>query len=497
MKLSAHAEVGIYESLQVIDSWRVLAKNARINSPERLVQLQLELSLCRWDIICLSETRCQTQDVFLDGGHRLISSNSSNARSPASGVAILLHQRWTGRVARKICLHDRVMAIDVKVSRRTIRIIAVYLPNSWTYDLQYFQEIFDDIERLSMETADKGYALIIAGDFNLSLERGDRGKIMKEFCTQFCLDIANGHTHAEEANTWTFESSIHGLYRLDYILHSLVFRSYDVSANDDLDLGSDHRNVSTSLEILRSQQLWKKRCKSFKGWKSKLNNSREPEIYHGHLQKLFEKLSPTCLHELGEIAVQSVDPGGERFQGPKDVKRPAQSRELKDLILQRKEASSIQTRKDMSKKIQKQVRKEVRLWKTKWAEYLLLKFMNTKYFQKINISQIRSAACPIDSEAFASFLEELFSNEAHLIASDDEKMKIQDIPPFQFEELERVLKGMTNLRGADEDGVVVEMIKYASKSFKITLLSFYNQRLLDDCFDESWHTTILQMLSKD
>ena len=57
-----------------------------------------------------------------------------------------------------------------------------------------------------------------------------------------------------------------------------------------------------------------------------------------------------------------------------------------------------------------------------------------------------------------------------MIASDDEKMKIQDIPPFQFEELERALKGMTNLRGADEDGVVVEMIKYASKSFKITLL---------------------------
>ena len=77
---------------------------------------------------------------------------------------------------------------------------------------------------------------------------------MKKFCTQFCLDIANGRTPAEEANTWTFESSIHGLYRLDYILHSLVFRSYDVSANDDLDLGSDHRNVSASLEISVPQQ---------------------------------------------------------------------------------------------------------------------------------------------------------------------------------------------------------------------------------------------------
>ena len=102
---------------------------------------------------------------------------------------------------------------------------------------------------------ESGKKVIIAGDFNLSLERGDRGKIMKEFCTQFCLDIANGHTPAEEANTWTFESSIHGLYRLDYILHSLVFCSYDKSAHDELHLGSDHRNVSISLEIIRSQQL--------------------------------------------------------------------------------------------------------------------------------------------------------------------------------------------------------------------------------------------------
>ena len=90
-----------------------------------------------------------------------------------------------------------------------------------------------------------------------------------------------------------------------------------------------------------------------------MNNSREPEIYHDHLQNLLEKSSPTCLHELGEIVVQSADLGGERFQGPKGVKRPVQFCELKNLILQRKEASSIQTRKDMSKKIQKQLQKEV------------------------------------------------------------------------------------------------------------------------------------------
>ena len=36
-----------------------------------------------------------------------------------------------------------------------------------------------------------------------------------------------------------------------------------------------------------------------------------------------------------------------------------------------------------------------------------------------------------------------------------------------------MLKGMPNPRGADEDGIVVEMIKHASKSFKDMLLSVY------------------------
>ena len=93
MESSALAEDGIYESLEVIDSWRVLAKNARINSLERLVQLQLELSLVKWDIVCFSETRCRSQDIFIDDGHRLICSNSDEARSAASGVAILVHRR--------------------------------------------------------------------------------------------------------------------------------------------------------------------------------------------------------------------------------------------------------------------------------------------------------------------------------------------------------------------------------------------------------------------
>ena len=117
--------------------------------------------------------------------------------------------------------------------------------------------------------------------------------------------------------------------------------------------------------------------------KHKLNNSSQPEIYYDFLQRPLAESPPTCLYELGQIAVQSAEAGSERFQGPKGVKRPAQSLELKDLCIQRKEARNMQTRKDLRKKIQRQARNEVPLWKTKGTEYFFQKFAIQHLFKTL------------------------------------------------------------------------------------------------------------------
>ena len=62
---------------------------------------------------------------------------------------------------------------------------------------------------------------------------------------------------------------------------------------------------------------------------------------------------------------------------------------------------------------------------------------------------------------------------------------IQFIQMFTLDELERALKAMSNLRSADEDGIVVEMIKYANIQFKEALIIFFNQILMEGIFDES------------
>ena len=152
------------------------------------------------------------------------------------------------------------MAIDLKIAQKIIRVIAVYLPHMG-YDWNYFINIFTDIEGLVMEAMNKGYTLVLAGDFNLTLDQGQRGDVMKELCTTFSLEIANGRTMADSSDTWTWKSSYGQFRRIDYILHSKRLRSFNISANHELDLGSDHRNVSASIEYCRSPEHWKIRKK--------------------------------------------------------------------------------------------------------------------------------------------------------------------------------------------------------------------------------------------
>ena len=102
--------------------------------------------------------------------------------------------------------------------------------------------------------------------------------------------------------------------------------------------------------------------------------------------------------------MQAAGPSGSRLQGPKGIKRPGKSLELKYVMLQRKETRDTNGRRILSKRIHKQARRELRAWKTKLTEHLLGKIENTKYLQTIKVTAARSAACPIDAEAFASFL---------------------------------------------------------------------------------------------
>ena len=109
-------------------------------------------------------------------------------------------------------------------------------------------DIFNDIEGLVMEAIDKHHSLHIAGVINFILNRNDRGNIIKEFCASVSLNIEIGNMFDDASDMWIWRSSSGNLERICYIFHSKVLRSFDVSANRELYLGSDRRCVSASIE---------------------------------------------------------------------------------------------------------------------------------------------------------------------------------------------------------------------------------------------------------
>ena len=109
---------------------------------------------------------------------------------------------------------------------------------------------------------------------------------------------------------------------------------------------------------------------------------------------------------------------------------------------------------------------------------------------------MKSNACPIDSNDFANFLEELF-HSSDSICGDIDRQILCSIQCFTTEELDNALKSMSNLRSGDENGLVAEMLKYANESFKAEMLYYFNEMIHSGNFDLSWHITKFQMLPKD
>ena len=85
----------------------------------------------------------------------------------SSGVAILVHRQFTKNIIRKLCISDRLMAIDVTIGSKIMRIVAVYMPHAG-YTYEEFSNCFEDLSNLLTEAADHGKYILVGGDFNLS-----------------------------------------------------------------------------------------------------------------------------------------------------------------------------------------------------------------------------------------------------------------------------------------------------------------------------------------
>ena len=233
----------------------VLAKNACINSHDRLVHVLAELENEAWDVVLFSETRATTNMVILDGGHALYTSISDNA---CAGVGILLHERHVKQHNRILNVSGRVLALDFVANGKRVRSIAVYVPHCG-YSVQDLEEVYEQLWCTISEARRLKRSVIIGGDFNTQLFVGQRGILIKQLSEEFGLRISNDNM-PQGTNTWTFCSSVGVKRRIDYILVSNNLLIHEAGPSGILDLGSDHRVVRTVLIVRKLvKRQWEKR----------------------------------------------------------------------------------------------------------------------------------------------------------------------------------------------------------------------------------------------
>ena len=278
-----------------------------------------------------------------------------------------------------------------------------------------------------------------------------------------------------------------------------VFTSAHATCN--LDLGSDHRAVTVSLDLGFRRRKDRKCFRCVKRWKPPLDPQGVPHTYHAILQEELGVKKPTTLNGLEDVLQQSVHRINTTSKLPKP-KPVWQDAVLQDLLQRRRAAHDRSERANLSKLIRKHLRRNMRRRNARVSQ-ILAEFQDLGRLDSAHNAPIRRVAMANPGptpEMFRGFLGNIFmSDTGHdtaTLAGLDDANCLDLVPPFTLQELGTVLRDLHYGRAADADGMVAEMFKYSNIPLQECLLNIYNSMLASGSFETSWQHTLFTMLPK-
>ena len=145
-----------------------------------------------------------------------------------------------------------------------------------------------------------------SGHARSSALRLGSGTLLQDVVGTFDLITNDDDNHICNMDTWTFESSCGLRRRIDFIMCSQEMRFTSAHATCNLDLGSDHRAVTVSLDLGFRRRKDRKCFRCVKRWKPPLDPQGVPHTYHAILQDELGVKKPTTLNGLEDVLQQSV-----------------------------------------------------------------------------------------------------------------------------------------------------------------------------------------------
>jgi len=345
-----------------------------INKDDGLEHFLEEMKLFErpWDAILVQEGPYSENKEILevDGGHVWC---VGPCRTRPRSVAILIHRRWAKNLKRFESPDDRICYADVTIHNRVWRLVSAHLPHSIYPDTGYFATLsaLEDVLPINRRT----HSSIIGCDANAVVgkqtdfdkntivgkhgmgTRTARGDMFASWAHTNLLSITNTMFQKSEGHVWTHRMRGSGLLRqIDFILvDELLYGSVNDSfARHCWGIETDHRLVWCKVGAKPpTRKRWRQPATN-RGWK--LEPSKEhyrSELKTAHFSGKMSQLH--CFDE--DLALIASQHGSSSGLGPCKINPLKQSREIEELRVAKKRAKDVAEQRDISKKLQRALRR--------------------------------------------------------------------------------------------------------------------------------------------
>ena len=441
-----------------------------------------------------------------------------------------MHKKWSAFIQDFTPLNERVSCLLMKIKHKQLLVVGTYFPHSG-YPDHAVEEVYGTISTILEQSKRKKQYIIIAGDFNAEVgERNEfdnsqymgkhsmgttnpRGAWLKRYCCFNSLTIANTLYPKPRERMVTYIGPNSRPRQIDFVLIDQKTKRLlqDAASTLDLNMRSDHKAVKIRFRLdvkLKSRERkqkaeWHQICPlAFKANSERIMMQQETASTSDETVHIVEGILLRAAEE--SVIKHTSDTQEHRFSGEDEA--------LRALIERRRTMEhGTAARTEISKQIQKCIRRQTRAKRRIQIKAKLEEFKNIKHIPRFktrvqsrfivqmsdkygNVQTNRMSITNI----FATFYEELYARkETEEIHASSEQTYSGEIPAFTESELLKALRTLKNGKCKDSAGVRAEMLKNTGDKTRKVLLDLYNAVLQGSMeTPKSWKKSVITVLYK-
>jgi len=334
------------------------------------------------------------------------------------------------------------------------------------------------------------FKCMIGGDFNTEIGRGIRSAEVLEFVNELGIHICNVNEDEYLDRQWTFRSCLGRLRRLDYIMIDIELHCSHAAPTDILNLGSDHRAVQACIQLRRhSPNVKNKR----RGKNSKQTDwTRYAELMQN--TRSTDATAPQTIFSLENDMMNASECARKlpTQQGPRG------RTEAQRLIQMRRQCNDPTYRKQLTKDIWRECRREARVRQAVQTSKILQDFKGLRRLEAIYRQPVtRSSKGGPDLHACSELLANVYRSDLPTEGlPQNESDNVDTVADFSPTEVRRAMSKMSKGRSADRSGILLQMFLYGGDQLIDDLTDLFNKVLSDGCLPATWRESLLVLLHK-